>query len=148
MKLVKSLHTSMLRFISEFANEYGLETVNMDAHGDESTLPQKDFIAVSGLSWDVDDGFLNVNVMFGISTLEDTNLFRLVELVGELFEKVLPTMRINAYDADTGEKVGNFVVRNGTRALPVGGSTVRPLQYVMVGLLSTTTFSPAHEEED
>lgn len=147
MKLVKSMHASMLRFISEFAAEHNLEIVNMDAHGDESTLPSKDFVCMSAMSWDVDEGFLSMNIMFGISTLEDTNLFRLVELVGELYECVLPSMRINAYDADTGEKVGNFVVRNGTRALPVGGSTARPLQYIMVGMLSTITLSPVQDDD-
>lgn len=147
MKLVKSLHSSMLRFISDFAVEHDLAIVNMDAHADESTLPSKDFIAMSGLSWDVDDELLSVNIMFGISTLEDSNLFRLIDLFGDLFEKVLPTSRINAYSADTGEKVGDFVVRNGTRALPVGGSTARPLQYVMVGLLSTITLSSLNDED-
>jgi hypothetical protein len=139
--LVRNLHASLLKFCNDFAEENNIASVYFDAHADESTLPPGDLIGMSGLSWEVDEHFLSVNVMIGISTNEDTNLFRLLGLVGSLFELVLPEKKISAYDADSGEVIGVFVVRNGTRALPVGGSSARPLQYIMVGLESTVTFT-------
>lgn len=139
--LVRNLHASMLRFCSDFAAANGLTAVNFDAHADESNLPIGDLVGISGLSWEVDDSMLSVQVMFGVSTKDDTNMFRLIEHFDKLFELVLPTKRISAYDADSGEEIGKFVSLNGTRALPVGGSTARPLQFVMVALESTVTFT-------
>lgn len=139
--LVKNLHASILRFCKDFGDENNLVTVNFDAHADDATIPEGDLIGMAGLTWDVNDHFLYVNVMIGISTVEDTNLFRMISLLDSLFEKLLPTRTISAYDADSGEVIGDFVVRNGTKALPVGGTETRPLQYIMVGLQSTVTFS-------
>lgn len=140
--LVRNIHASILRFCSDFAEANNLTVVNFDAHADDDTaLPPGDLIGMAGLSWNVDDHFVEVNVMIGISTEEDTNLFRMINLLDPLFESLLPTKRINAYNADTGDKAGNFVVENGTRAMPVGGSAARPLQFIMIGLKSTMTFN-------
>jgi hypothetical protein len=139
--LVRNLHASVLRFCSDFAETHGLTSVNFDAHADDSSLPPGDVVGMSGLSWDVDDEILSVNVLFGITTQEDTNLFKLIEKMDLLFDLLLPTKLIPAYDADTGERIGEFVVRNGTKALPVQGTEARPLQFVMVGLVSTVTFN-------
>lgn len=141
MALVKNLHASMLRFCADFASVRGLAPVNFDAHADETTIPDGALVGMSGLSWDVDDHFLSVNVMFGVSTKDDTNMMYLITILDELYELLLPTKRIRAYDADTGQEIGWFVINNGTRALPVGGSAVRPLQHIMVSLLSTVTFN-------
>jgi hypothetical protein len=139
--LVRNVHASVLRFCSNFAEENNLTVVNFDAHADDdTTLPPGDLIGMAGLSWHVDDEFLYVEVMFGISTMEDTNLFRLINLLDPLYESLLPTKNIGVYDADSGEKKGEFVVLNGTRAMPVGGSSARPLQFIMVSLASTVTF--------
>lgn len=138
--LVRNLHASILRFCSDFCAEHNMTVVNFDAHADESTMPKGDAMGFMGLSWEVDDHFLDVNVMFGVSTVDDTNLFRMVEKIAHLFEKLMPEETISVYDADSGEVVGNLVLKNGTRALPVGGSTSRPVQHIMVGLASTVTF--------
>lgn len=138
--LVRDLHASILRFCSDFAAEHNMEVVNFDSHADESTMPKADAIGMMGLSWEVDEDFLDVSVLIGISTLDDTNLFRLIEKISYLYELLLPAKKISVYDADSGEEIGLFVVKNGTRALPVGGSTSRPVQHIMVGLASTITF--------
>ncbi len=141
MAIVRNIHASMLRFCADFAEANNLTVVNFDAHADESTIPATNIVGMSGLSFDVDDHFISVNVMFGISTKDDTNMFELIRLLDTLFESVLPTKKVRAYDADTGEAIGWFIVQNGTRALPVGGSVARPLQHIMVGLVSTITFN-------
>lgn len=138
--LVKDLHASVLRFCADFATEHGLGFVNFDAAADESQLPDQNCIGMSGLAWEVDEELLDVNVMIGICTKDDSNLFKMIELIAPLYERLLPTKKIRVYDADSGEAKGWFVVQNGTRALPVGGSTVRPIQHIMVGLSSTVYF--------
>ncbi len=140
MALVRNVHASMLRFCADFAEANSLAVVNFDAHADESTIPAENIIGMSGLSMDIDEHFLSVNIMFGISTKDDTNMFELIRLLDPLFESLLPTKKIRAYDADSGAPIGWFVVQNGTRVLPVGGSVARPLQHIMVALLSTVTF--------
>jgi hypothetical protein len=147
MSLIRNVHASMLRFCADFAEANQLTVVNFDAHADESTIPASNIVGMSGLSLDVDDHILSVNIMFGISTKDDTNMFELIRLLDPLFELLLPTKKIRAYNADTGEQTGWFVVQNGTRVLPVGGSVARPLQHIMVGLLSTVTFNLAELAE-
>lgn len=140
--ILRNIHSSLLRFCSDFAINYqGMEVVNIDAHADESTVPDADFVGISGMSIDVDEHAVGVKVMFGISTLDDTNLFRMIDRMDVLFDKLLPTRTLIVYDADTGVKVGDLIVTNGTRMMPVGGSEARPLQYIMVSLLSNNMVS-------
>ena len=140
--LIKNINSSLLRFCAVFANQHpGMEVVNFDAHGDEQSLPQADVVGISGVSVSVDEGLCDVTLMIGISTREDTNLFRLNEYIDKLFHVLLPTKKMRLYDADSGSALGWLVTTNGTRTLAIGGSSTRPLQYIMVTLVSTVTFS-------
>lgn len=141
--ILRDIHASILRFCAEFAEGYSepaMDAINIDAHSDETTIPNTDIVGMSGLSIDVDEHVVGIKVMIGLGTLDDTNLFRLMAQMDALFDKLLPTKNIKVYDADTGEEKGSMVILNGTRMLPVGGTEARPLQYVMVSLLTTRTF--------
>lgn len=138
--ILRDIHASMLRFCSDFAALYpGMEVVNFDAHADETTVPKTDIIGISSLSIRTDEHLVEVKGMLGLSTLDDTNLFRLMELMDVLYDRLLPTRRIQLYDAATGVANGVLILDNGTTVLPVGGSDARPLQYVMVSMSSTRT---------
>ena len=139
--LLLDIDASLLRFCADFADRHAnMGVINFDANADESTLPQQDVVGISGVTVLADEGMCEVTVLFGISTREDTNLFRLNTYMAELFEDVLPTRRIKIYDANSGVQIGWMAVTNGTRALAVGGSSTRPLKYVMVNLLSSLAF--------
>lgn len=117
-----------------------MEAVNFDAYGDESALPQADVVGISGVSVGVDEEMCEITLAIGLSTREDTNLFRLNRYIAEMFEELLPTEHIPLYNADSGIQTGQMIVSNGTRTLTVGGSSTRPLQFIMVTLMSLVTF--------
>ena len=136
--IYRDVQASCLRFCSNFSAAHPTLVVeNFDAHGDESTLPPQDIIGLSSLSISVDNKMVSISLMFGISTLVDTNLFRITELIDTLLNELLPTKQIPLLDADTGIQNGYLAIQNGTRVLSVGGSAARPLQYIMVNLLAS-----------
>lgn len=140
--LYKNVTSSILRYCSEFADEHpGIEVINFDAHGDEATLPQSDVMGPSALTVNVSGSFCIVSLLLGVSTREDTNLFRLSSLIDSLFEDMLPESYLPLYNAETGQAIGRLVVEDGSRVLPVDNTSTRALQFVMVNLRSTQTFS-------
>lgn len=135
--LYRDIHASMLKFCTGFKVEMAalaldLDVIYFDAHGDETTLPQKDLVGLSGLSMETNGGLIEVQAMIGIATLSDTNLFRLVKLIDQLFAKLMPDKLIKLYDADTGANKGVLKIMNGTRVMPVAGTDTRPVQYVFI----------------
>lgn len=140
--ILMDIDASLKRFCVQFgmAIEPPLVYEDFDAHADENTVPQGDLIGTSGLSLTSSAPFVDVDVMIGITTTNDTNLLRLRELVAMLFQRLQPTKTIEVLDYKTGEKKGSLIVQDGVRVLPVGGNHSRPLQYVMVGF-KTDCFS-------
>lgn len=140
-----SLHASALKFCQDFATKYpGMAVVNFDAHADDSTVPSSDLIGMAGITMMEDEGILDIKMMFGVSTINDKNNFRLVSLVSALFESLRPRKTIDLYESVSGvlTKKGSAVCTNGTTILPVGGKVERPLQYVAVHLLTSVNFTP------
>lgn len=139
--IIKDVHASLLRFCADFATKFpGTGVVFFDAHADESELPSSDIVGLTGVTVSVENQLAEVKCMFGISTLDDTNLFRLTDMVAELFESLLPTKKIPVFDASTGIEKGWMIAQDGTTLLPVTGSAARPMQYVLVHLSSSQTF--------
>lgn len=141
--IYKDIHVSLMRFCSDFKVEasaagFDLTPVYFDATPDDDSLPQSDVIGLSGLALGVDDGLIEVQCMIGISTLHDTNLFRMIDLVDRLFQKLQPDKIVKIFNADTGANAGTLKVMNGTRVMPVAGTT-RPVQFVLVSLASSKT---------
>lgn len=143
--LYRDIQASMLRFIADFAEAHGTEAnpltpVNMDAHADESTVPEGDLVCLAALAANVNDKVVGGTLLVGISTQDDTNLMRLSMLIDQLFDSVLPEKRISIYDADSGEVKGWTIVQNGTHVLAVMGED-RPLQYIGLSFLSGLDFN-------
>jgi hypothetical protein len=139
--ILKNVRSSLLRFCSDFAEQFAdTQAVDFDTYEDESQTPETDLVGISALSIDTDTGLAGCRVMFGVSTVNDTNLFRLYEVMDALFDQFLGGCWLPLIDADTGEQVGRLVVQDGSRLLPVGGGSSRPIQYVMVSMQATKTF--------
>jgi hypothetical protein len=133
--LMMDIDASIKRFCVDWgtAQSSPLEYEDFDAHADENTVPEGDLIGTSGLSLSTSHPFVDVDVMIGVATEGDTNLFRLRELVARLFQRLQPMKTIDVLDFQTGEKKGLLIVQDGVRVLPVGGDSSRPVQFVMVG---------------
>lgn len=138
--LLSNVQSSLMRFCTDFiATQTDLKFVNFDAHADDSTAPDGDLMGYAGLSIELDESVMQIEVLFGVATQTDTNLFRLNKAMGELLELLKPTKKLRLLDADTGDEVSWMIVQNGTVLLPVGGKGSRPLQYIKVSLLSGET---------
>lgn len=140
--LLSNIQVSVMRFCADFIDTHPeLTFVNFDAHADDTTAPPGDLMGYSALSLNIDERVVDVQALFGISTQSDMNLFRLNKGMGELLELLKPTCRIKLFDADSGDSVGWMVIQNGTRLFPIGGTSVRPLQYIQISMLSSETLS-------
>lgn len=140
--IVNDLYSSILRFCSNFAAANGCEFVNFDAHADEGTLAPVDYIGISSFSCASHGGLQTVQVLIGIALLNDENLFKTINLIGQIYEQLQPGKRIRVFDADTGNPKGWLTVEDGTRLMPVGGSVSRPLQYIMVSMGTNCYVTP------
>lgn len=132
---------SLMRFAKEFSDEmvgagYSLDVMNLDAAGGPSEWPKKDIIGVAEYTFTLDDGHIRVQTMFAVSTIEDTNNFRLNDIMNRLVNKLVPNMRIKLLNATSGATRGFLVVTNGTRVTPPEPSKTRVIQPIMVSLLS------------
>ena len=138
---MSNLQASLFKFANDFAStKPGVTFINFDAHANEETAPPGDLVGPSGFAFDLEDNMIEVNVMFGVATESDTNLFRLSNLMGQLVELLKPTKRIRVIDSETGEDLGWMVVQGRVRVFPVGGSKAKPLQYVAVNLATNVAF--------
>ena len=137
----QNFHSSLLRFCKVFAddrNSFGckLEVVNFDAYATIEDLPKTDLIGISNYQLTVEDEGHEVEVMIGISTLEDTNNFRLADFADKLLQKLMPESILPVVEADTGCQIGIMTVAGGTKVMPVSGSSLRPGIFIHVRALS------------
>lgn len=132
---------SLLRFCERFArdrNNFGhnLVAMNFDAHHDVDKLPLNDLVGLSNFSLQADEGAFLVECMVGITTYNDENGFRLMELVDAMFQQLLPTQRIPVVDALSGAPLSHMVILGGTTAMPVTGNDTRPAVFIQISALS------------
>ena len=141
--MYRDLQVSLMRFCNDLKSNFGAtipEFINFDAAWDESQLPDSPVLGYMGLTFEVDDQFVEGSFQIGFTTKNDENLFLLSESINKILLRLLPTSKLKIYDATTGSEKGFMVVRNGTRVMPVAGSKTRPIQFVAVQFATTTTF--------
>ena len=134
--LWEDVRSSIFNFCGAFAGKLhgeGVATLDIfvfDAYAENLKLPETDLIGPWQLSADLDGPMVTVRGHVGLSTLNDTNLFRLEKVSGRLFEEFLPGSLIPLYDAQSGVVTGNLVVAEGTSMSPVAEAQQRPLKFV------------------
>lgn len=144
MNEYRDTFSSVLKFCSDFAAEmsgrgWNLTVVNFDAANDPQTWPASDVVGISEFDFELDDGTIGVSMMVIISTVEDTNNFRLIEIMNQLVNKLIPGKRIQLVDGANGRVRGFLVAQNGTRVAPPLDLETRTAQGIMVSLLSDQT---------
>lgn len=128
MNEYRDIHASLLRFCSDFAEEIGgLEVVYLDAFTDAQDLPSGDFVGLTSLQIDLDSP-LRGQAGIVISTVNDTNLFRLVDLVNRMANKLGPAHRLKVYNAGSGRVTSQLSVLAGTRIAPPVETERNPMQ--------------------
>jgi hypothetical protein len=144
MNEYRDTFSSVLKFCRDFSDEmkgrgWNLTVVNFDAANDPQTWPTTDVVGVSEFDFELDDGTIGVSMMIILSTFEDTNNFRLIEIMNQLVNRLIPGKRVNLVDGSNGRTRGFLVVQNGTRVAPPLDLETRTAQGIMVSLLSDQT---------
>lgn len=144
MNEYRDTFSSLLKFCSDFsasmkAQGVELKVMNLDAMGDPQEWPDQDVVGLAEFDFDLDDGTIEVSMMIAVSTVEDTNNFRLNQIINDLVNLLIPSRRINLYNATNGQLRGFMVVQNGTRVAPPMKTKTRAIQPIMVSLLSDQT---------
>ena len=111
----RDIHGSLLRYAADFAAEFGLTALNLDAYANPTEWPTGDFIGVAEFEMDTEMPFRMATLALVISTRDDTNLMRMGALINTLNDRLSPTRFIQIYDLDTGLSRGRLSVLNGTR---------------------------------
>lgn len=132
---------SAIRFCRDFAEDmkafgFDLDVMNFDAADSPEMWPNKDVIGLAEFNLELDDGIILIQNIFAVSTIEDTNNFRLNEIMNQLLNRLLPGSAIKLYDAKSGKLRGLLAIRNGTRAASPIATKTRTVQPIMVSLLS------------
>ena len=83
-----------------------------DSRGDRAELETTDLLGVAGWTFDENRGLWTVRCGINISTINDENLFREIEIVDALHEWFGEDCSIPMRDGDSGEELTNLVVRN------------------------------------
>lgn len=133
----RALRSSLIKFIKTFAdNTPGSTTfLDLDSFRQHQDFPDGDLAALNGFTWVVDGKIIQVLCSFGISTLNDPNLFRHAELIDSLATSLMPEETLSLIHPDTGDTLGWMVVQNGTTIQPIEKTDTRAFQFIQVSLL-------------
>ena len=132
------IEASLLRFCANFGRAHGLAPLNMDAFTDEAQWPEGDFIGFGELNIDITE-FYDGQCAFMVSTVNDTNLFRMRDLTSKLLDLVLPNSSIPVVHATSGIELGSLFVKSGVRVGAPVATKTQPIKPVMLGFGSDLT---------
>lgn len=138
--LYPHIEASLLRFCASFGDENNLAPLNMDAFTDEAQWPDGDFVGFGELYLDITD-FYEGQCAFMISTVGDTNLFRMRQHMSKLLDLLLPTSKIPVFHSETGIALGGLYVLDGVRVAPPVVTKTQPIRPVMISFASDLTYS-------
>ena len=127
-QVIENVEASLLNFCKRFAEavniqhpDWNFKQVSFDSYATEGELPLQDLVGLNHVMVELDEHQLIVECLFGVSTYEDENGFRMKAAASHLFEELKPTRTLPYLDATTGGILGFFSIKNGTRMMPVGG---------------------------
>jgi hypothetical protein len=125
---------TLVKWIIDFKDDVcpTAEYLNWDAHSQIAELP-KDGILIGpagcGLA-DEDDGMIEAVFSFGVSTINDPNLFELTKIISKLRGRLRPATKIPVYDHDTAVIQSWMVVKTPIAITPVTKAEVRSIQFI------------------
>lgn len=118
-----------------------LELVKFDAYADPKELPEKDLIGPFQFQVDVDGSLLTVSWMLLLSTIQDTNLFRLDDMVSHAFQRVQPDKTVPFVAADGSGNKGLLKVMEGVQVMPVDLTANRPMKAIALQMGTDRAFA-------
>lgn len=147
--VLTNAETSIVKFAQDMItamSEAGiaeLEYVEIDARAElvDAELPAGDIIGVTQFSITDDDGIFPIHFVLAVSTVGDTNLFRLRAISNFLFNRLQTGAELTYFDVEASETAGEAVAKSwikvvpGTTLLPTSRVEVRPFRHIQVQAL-------------
>lgn len=133
--LYMNVVASLQKFIVDFiANETpGAVYFDWDAHAQASEMPSEGMlVGPAGCGMTKDEVGYEIVFSFGISTITDTNLFKLRRAISTLFGLLQPETKLPVYDQQLAQIASWMVVKTPVQVAPVTNAEVRSLQFVTV----------------
>lgn len=136
---------SLVKFCKDFASEAATTLsitapafVNLDAHANFSLIPSTDFIGPVGFGWHEAGGCITISTGIAVSTFDDPDNLRHIDIMDLLVKRLRPTMKIPVYTLVDGTptEITWMVVETGVSVDPTGKDTTRSLQTITVQMLS------------
>jgi hypothetical protein len=127
--------TNLLAEIQEDdAYSADIDFIDWETMSENDELPELDLMGPSSLGVvEEKAGMFSVSFSVGGSTYgDDKNLFRQRNLMARILERFRVLKNIPLLHPSTGAEVGFLKIVNGTTLSPMGGSNLRPLQFVHV----------------
>jgi len=141
MKFYSDHFFSIVRFVTAAATEIGSELsitppifVNLDAHADLTKLDKVDFLGVLGFGVVIADKMLDAHCQFAVSTYDDPNMVRHIQIMDIMADLLSPTKQIPLFTAASGAAVENswLVIQSDVVIEPTAKDQFRTLQVINV----------------
>lgn len=120
------IYKSLLRFCDGLCTNapHALEYYAWDSRNEEAELPRRDLVGISGWTYQDDEALLTVSFGLTVSTIEDINLMREIELLDYLHEIAGKGSTIPVLDMVSGLAINELAVSS-FNILPTGQSLLR-----------------------
>lgn len=140
--LLLNAETSVVKAVVDLAKQLsdeglskGIEYVELDARVElrDVELPEGDLMGVTQFSIsEVQPKLWNIHFLIGVSTVADTNLFRLRALANAIYDRFPCGAQMIYYDAETAAEQSWIQVIPGTVQLPTHRVETRPFRFIQV----------------
>lgn len=143
----KDTITSVIRFIQENMENIRadgmsdtIEFKNLDGHAEDQVLENIDYLLLRNFCGNIGTHFCDYTFEIGVTTFEDENLFRHMDIVNRLVNILAPLKQITVYShRDYWLKKGTLVCTEPTTVQPFAKYNTRAVQFILVGVESTET---------
>lgn len=130
--LYNNIAQSIIKFAVDFVEAHpGCQFLDWDEHANIHELPESDLAGPAGIGM-VDEGGGLYSIVFsiGVSTQNDPSLFRLRQMMSELYGLLSPGQQIALYDHEQNAPLSWMIVQSPVAVTPVTRTEVRPLQFI------------------
>ena len=141
MSYYNDFQASLFAFCKAVAAQYNMKVFKFDASTQIHEMPAEDVIGVAEFTIE-SDGLDVGHAMIMVSTVDDKNLDRMDAVIGDLYQRLMPSKKIPFVLASNGQHRGLLTVMEGTKVLPVAKTSTRPLKAVAVRLGADRPQSP------
>lgn len=132
------VYKSILRFCGDLCETSPvlLRYHAWDSRGEENELPRQDLMGLSGWTYREDDGLIYISCGFTLSTIEDANLMREIDILDHVHANAGKGRTVPIRDMTTSEQINEMVISS-FEIMPTGQSNLRNYRTAAVEMLLT-----------